>query len=279
MTRSFVREKRIEAGDYLDVRIYTRTWKQEQQCKEKRVRKKKMTRPPQQAGNQKASREYGKLLLYSNFGKGDFYLTATFTDEMLPKDPEDAKRIQGNVIKKMKRLYKKKGLELKYMWFTEYDYNETDGFKNKRIHFHVVTNAGVDRDELEECFSEGSGKKAKKYGRMDSGRISPDGDGSFETLFNYLTWQEKNVNGKWVKGVKRWSGSQNLIKPEMTTNDSAWSQRKLQTIGKSTDSGEELLKKRFPGYRLVKLPEAKYFEDNGWHVHAILIKENGRNSS
>lgn len=280
MAKSFVREKRIEAGRFLDVKIYLRSWKQEMQCKEKRARKMKMTEPPQKAGNDKARKKYGKLLLYTNFGTGDYYGTCTFMPGRLPKNPEDGERIQGNILKKLKRLYQRKGIELKYMIFTEYDYSEKDGFKEKRFHFHIVMNQGVDRDEVEACFSEGRGKKAKPYGRMEVQRITPDGDGSNETLFNYLTRQKKNVNGKWVKGVKRWSRSQNLTKPTITTNDSAWSQRKLEKMGKSTDVGEELIKKRFPGYRIVELPEAKYFEDSGWHVHAKLIKyENERESS
>lgn len=273
MRKSFVREKRIEAGNFLDVKIYTRTWEQEKVCKEKRVRRKPMTEPAQKIGNEKARRKYGKLLLYANFGEGDYYATGTFRKESLPKSPKDGKRVLENYLGKLKRLYKSHGLELKYMMFTEYDYTEGEGFKNKRFHVHLVLNAGVDRDEIENCFSKGRGKKAIPYGRMQVKRITPDGDGSNETLFNYLTWQEKNINGKWMKGVKRWSSSKNLSKPMITTNDNAWSQKKLFAIGKSSDSGEELLLKRFPEYQIVEMPKADYFEDSGWHIHVKLIKK------
>lgn len=270
MVRSFVREKRIEAGSRMEVSLYVRTMDQELSCKKPRRRKRKLARPAQKNWNSKESKRYAKLLLFTNFGKGDYYLTLTYSDKHHPKTLSQAKRQQDNVLKKMKRLYDKNNQEMKYMWFTEYQFNDDDGFV-KRIHHHVILSAGVSRDEIEKCWSKGRGKKLEMFGRTQARIIQPEEDG-MEALANYVTSQEKYVNGRWKKGEKRYSCSKNLKKPVEVINDHAWSQRKLEAAAKSSDCGEELLLKRFPGFRIVDGIKAQYFEDSGWHMHVNLIR-------
>lgn len=277
MRKSFVREKRIVAGSYQEVNLYMRTMEQERSCKTNRKRRKYLTKPAQAKWNDQSRKKYAKLLIYTNFGKGDYYMTFTHNDDSLPKTPADAKRIQENVLKKMKRLYQKHGLELKYIWFTSYQFDEDKGYI-KRIHHHVLVNAGVSRDDVEGCWSTGRGKNKRMLGRTQAQLIQPGMNG-LEDLATYLTGQEKWEKRQWKKGQKRWSSSKNLKKPFETRNDNAWSQRKLLMMGKDYQLAEELLLKRFSGYQLLGEIKAVEHEESGWHIHAAFLKIDERSGS
>ncbi|WP_373781962.1 rolling circle replication-associated protein [Jeotgalibaca porci] len=278
MRKSFVREKRVYAGEeFMEVSLFTRTVEQEKYAKGLkggRKRKQKVSRPAQNNLNEKNSKRYAKLLIHANFFKDDYYLTFTYDEKHLPGTPAEAKKHQENTLKKLQRLYKKNGIEMKYMWFTSYQYNDDTGFI-KRIHHHILLNSGVDRDEVEDCWTTGRGKKKEPMGRTQARRVQPGANG-IDELINYLTGQEKWENRQWKKGQKRYSANQNLIKPYETKNDYEWSLRKLEGIGRSDDAGEEQILKRFPGYRIVNDPKPKYYDDLGWYVQYELMKINER---
>ncbi|WP_175445298.1 rolling circle replication-associated protein [Enterococcus casseliflavus] len=217
MKKSFVRERRVEAGPYKEIRLYSRTIEQERKCREPRGRRKKVTGLSQARWNQAQSKRKAALFLYANFGEKDYYATFTYSDQFLPEKPADAKRDQENTLKKLKRLYEKEGFELKYMWFTSYQYDEEVGYIT-RIHHHIVLNIGPSRDAIESVWSKGRGKKKQTLGRRQVQNIQYDSDG-MQGLVNYLTGQEKWENRQWKKGQKRWSKSRNLKEPHETTND------------------------------------------------------------
>jgi hypothetical protein len=274
--KAFVREKRAYAGDYMEVSLFSRTLEQEKYAKGlkgNRKRKQKVSRPAQNNLNEKNSKRYAKLLIYANFRKGDYYITLTYDDEHLPATPKDATKDKNNTIDKWKRLYKKKGLELKYFWVTSYQFNDDTGYI-QRIHHHVIINDGATRDEIEDCWSTGRGKKRKQLGYPECKRVRPGANGMNE-MIHYVTGQEKWINRQWKKGQKRYSTSQNLIKPHETKNDHAWSMRKLEQIGHSNDAGEEQILKRFPDYRIINEPKPVYHEELGWYVCYEMIKNNG----
>lgn len=273
MNKSFVREKRVHAGEFMEVSLFTRTAEQEKYAKGlkgNRKRKKKVSRPAQNNLNERNSKRYAKLLVYANFSKDDYYLTFTYDKEHLPENPKEATKDREKTIKKLQRLYKKHDKELKYMWFTSYQYNDDSGFI-QRIHHHILLSGGVSRDEVEDKWSEGSGKNRVMLGRTNAKRIQPGANG-IDDLIKYLTGQEKWENRQWKKGQKRYSSSKNLIKPYETKNDHKWSLKKLEKIGKSDDAGEELILQRFPGYKIVNEPKPKYYDDLGWYVQYDLMK-------
>lgn len=274
MRKSFVREKRVYAGaSFMEVSLFTRTAEQEKYAKGvngNRKRKKKVSRPAQNNLNQRNSKRYAKLLVYTNFSRNDYYLTFTYDEKHLPKTPAEAKKHQDNTVKKLQRLYKKNNKELKYMWFTSYQYNDDTGYI-QRIHHHVLINGGINRDDVEDCWSLGRGKKKERMGRTQARRVQP-GENGIDELINYLTGQEKWENRQWKKGQKRYSASQNLIKPSETKNDYKWSLKKLEAIGNSNDAGEEMILKRFPGYRIVNDPKPKHYDELGWYVQYELMK-------
>ncbi|MGM0337666.1 rolling circle replication-associated protein [Enterococcus sp. AZ007] len=269
--RSFVREKTVHAGDYKELSIFVRTSEQEKANRRSRKRRKKISRPAQRNLNDKNSKRYAMLLLYSNFTLKDYYLTITYYNKYLPETPDDAKKTIDNYLSKLRRLYKKHNQDLKYMWFTEFQYDDDTGYI-KRIHHHVVVNKGPSRDEVEDCWSVGRGKNKEKLGRTEARIIQKTESGGIHDLAMYLTTQGKHINGRWKKGQKRWSSSKNLTKPYETKNDHKYSLRKLEKIAASTDAGEELFKQLYPDYQIVGEVKIKHIEDSGWHIRVELLK-------
>lgn len=269
--RSFVREKTIHAGDYKELSLYVRTSEQEKANRRSRKRKKKISRPAQRNLNDKNSKQYAKWLLYSNFTEKDYYLTLTYKSKYLPATPDDAKKVIDNFLSKLRRLYKKTNEVLKYMWFTEFQYDDDTGYV-KRLHHHVVINRGPSRDSIEECWSVGRGKKKEKLGRTRADLIQMSESGGIHDLAMYLTNQEKHKNGRWKKGQKRWSSSKNLVKPYETKNDHKYSLRKFEKIATSTDAGEEIILQNHQGYQVIGDIKVRHFEDSGWHITVELLK-------
>lgn len=270
--RSFVREKTIHAGkDYKEVSLFIRTSEQEKANRRTRRKKKKISRPAQKNLNDKNSKQYAKWLLYANFKENDYYIHLTYKDKFLPKTPEDAKKVVDNYLKRLRRLYRKHEMELKYMWFTEFQYDDDTGYI-KRIHHHVVVNSGPTRDEVEGCWSTGAGKNKEKIGRTKAELIQPSESSGIRELAMYLTSQDKHQNGRWKKGQKRWSSSQNLIKPHATKNDHKYSMRKLEKIAKSTDAGKEIILKNYEDFQIIGDIKVQYFDDTGWHVKVELLR-------
>lgn len=275
--KSFVREKRTHAGAYVEVDLFTRTLEQEAACKKNRGRRTKLTRPSQSKLNDKNSKRYAKLLIYSNFVKNDYYLTLTYSNEHLPKTPAEAKKHQDNTIRKWKRLYKKNGKELKYIWFTSYQFDKESGYV-KRIHHHVLVNRLGSRDEVEACWTTGRGKKKEELGRTRAELIQLSKSNGIHDLAAYLTNQEKWEGGRWKKGEKKWSCSQNLKRPYETKNDHKWSQKKLNSMATNINLGEEMILMRFPDHQVIGEIKTSYYEDSGWHIHVELISR-GRDPS
>lgn len=263
----FIREKRLKVNNYMEVDIIPRTTEGELAARGIRGKKEKFTKPAQQNFNNKQSARYFGLLANGHFGKGDYYSTKTYSDEFLPATPEDAEKIVSNYLKRLRRRYKKANKELKYMFVTEYQLDE-DGKYITRIHHHFLIGAGISRDEIEECWSSGRGKKKKQLGRVTIRKILPGSDG-IKALINYLTKKPR-----WKKGKKNWSRSRNISKPEIFQNDSKYSRKKVEKYALSNDYGFEELSKKYPNYDITEI-EPAYYEDTGWHIYLKMWKKTG----
>lgn len=146
------------------------------------------------------------------------------------------------------------------------EYQEDENQKKvTRIHFHLLISKGIDRDQLEDCWSNGRGKKKKILGRVTTRRIKPDSDG-IEALTNYLTKQPR-----WKKGQKSWSCSRNLDKPVKVKNDFKFSRRKIETYCRSNDYGFDELSKKYPEYHITKI-QPVYNDLKGWHLYLQMIR-------
>ncbi len=198
---NFVREKKYICGDYVEIDIVHYSTEQEQRLA--RCKKQKVSRPSQQNLNENNSRRFFRMQLNANFGKEDYHVSLTYDEEHYPPDDEIAFKEIRNYVRRLKGIYKKAGVEFKYILVTEY------GHKRGRIHHHLVVSGGVPREVIENAWGRG-------YANVD--RLQPDKEDGFAALAKYLT---KNPQG----GRHRWSCSRNLKKPVVQINDNAYSLR------------------------------------------------------
>lgn len=264
--KSYVREKKIYCGNYLEVDIYGYTDNQLKYNRSGRRSKRiKVTIPKQRNLNDKNARRYLTQLANSNFTEDDLHITATYKKTTLPKSIEEAEKNVTNYLRRINYARKKKGLaSAKYIIVSEYKTGKDDE-KPIRIHHHIIIDKGLSRDELEDLWSYKKNKRKQSIGFCNTDRLQPEGNG-LEALCKYLT---KNPNGK-----KRWRSSQSLIKPFYRTNDHKYSKRQLETLA-TKERDKEYWKKKYKGYSLIENEGAvvtEYNEITGWSVYLKFIK-------
>lgn len=265
MKRNFIREKKIYCGDnFLEVDIIPKLGlrKIKPGTRSKKI---KVTAPKQKKLNSKNAKRYFIQLMNSNFGKKDLHITVTYKNKYLPKTIKDANREAGNYIRRISYRRKKEGLEpLKYILVTEHNSRKKDG-KIIRIHHHIIVNAGLHRDTLEDLWRrprKKGEKEGERIGFANSDRLQPNEFG-LEALARYLS---KNPKGK-----KRWSSSQNLIKPEMRDNYFKYSKRKVEKIVRDEADNKAFWGKQYPGWFLTQYV-SKWNDITGWSIYLKLRK-------
>ena len=107
--RSFIRERKLHAGDYVEVDIYSRTQTQEVANRRTRRRKHKVSRPAQNNLNEKNSKRYARLLMHANFSDGDYFVTLTYSAKNLPESPDKWKKDIDRFLRSLRTKYKKVG--------------------------------------------------------------------------------------------------------------------------------------------------------------------------
>lgn len=264
----FIREKKVDCGNYREVDIIPRTDNAERAVRGKRNKRHKVTEPKQKDLNDKNARRYLVQLGNGNFGIGDLHVSCTYDKDHLPGTVEEAENIVSNYLRRIAYRRKKIGLEpLKYILVTEYGYNK-DGSILKRIHHHIIMNGGLDRDIVEMMWTNEriNWKKVdndpkytvKKMGWVNADRLQLNENG-IEALCKYIT---KDPQGK-----KRWSSSRNLERPvESPPADSKYSKAKVERLAKSSDAGKDFFEKQFPDFNIVGI-EPVYYEETGWHIY------------
>lgn len=143
--------------------------------------------------NEKNAEDKLRHLINTNFGHMDIHLVLTYKKELRP-DAEKGKRDLANFLRRLRRLYKKQGKELKYIAVTEY--------KNRAIHHHLIINS-IDMRDVVPLWDKGRARptyldETGQYGKLAAYLIK-------ETAKTYKT--EKSASGK------RWNSSKNLVKP------------------------------------------------------------------
>ena len=141
--RTFNRESVYVCGDYMDGSIYP-----VYQQAGKRRKKCRPTSAIQQRLNQRNAERKLARIVHNNFTGDDMALHLTYRPGEEP-ETEEAKRILANYIRRLKRLYRKLGLELRYISCTEY------GRTNGRVHHHLIISGGADRDTIEQLWGRG----------------------------------------------------------------------------------------------------------------------------
>lgn len=304
----FIREKKTDCADYREVDIIPRTEEAEKATKGKRGKHRKTRKPKQDALNDKNAKRYLTQLGNGNFKAGDLHVTLTYSKEALPESVTAAERNVTNYIRRISYRRKKLGLPLlKYILVTEYKM-EKGGGKPKRIHHHIIMDAGLDRDEVEMMWtgerlnwkkadSEDRGQReayrsgVKKLGFVNADRIQTNENG-IEGLCKYIV---KDPQGK-----KRYSSSRNLDRPEVTRtdgtekeaeteslyrasrnlteptekcNDFKYSKRRVEELAKAPDCGLSEFEKIYADYNITSI-EPVYYEQTGWHIYLKMWKKN-----
>lgn len=163
---------------------------------EKRDRKCKPTDEAVKKANERNAVAKLRRLLENNFEAGDHHMVLTYKAESRP-DPEEAKVILRNFFAKLRRFYKKQGIECKYIITTEW--------KAKAIHHHVVIN---DCPGLSKFIA-----SAWIYGGARFTALYADYE--YDGLAEYLIKETKETfrdNDSYMR--QRYSCSKNLDKPE-----------------------------------------------------------------
>lgn len=236
--KSYMKEKQIYCGNYLEVDIIPTGRK----MKQRRGRKKRryLSAPKQRNLNDKNARRYFIQLVNTNFTNNDMHITCTYDRNSLPPSIEEAERIVGNFLRRLSYRMKKIGLSLKYILVTEFGASKATN-KVIRVHHHIIINQGLSRDEVEAlwCHRKKKGEKqGKRIGFVNADRLQTNEYG-LEALARYLT---KQPNGK-----KRWSSSTNLDKPYYTESTNRYSKRKTEELAKCPDD-REFWEKKYKGY-------------------------------
>ena len=158
--------------------------------------KKKASPEDRQRWNYIAACKKLKRILNANFGPGDFSCTLTYReDERLPD--EEAKKEITNFLKRLKREYKKRGYDFKWIYTTEQ--------KKKSIHHHLILNSIPETAHL-----------LTKHWKRGYVRISiMDDTGDYKDLADYIIKEtDKTFRDPDSADRQRYSRSRNLIIPE-----------------------------------------------------------------
>lgn len=174
-----------------------------------RAARAKPTLPAQAFYNDKRSWKECRLWLAANFGRRDYFVTCTYTDEFLPKDKKSADSgIWKKYISRLRRYRKRRGKELRYIYVTEgfhrkgsSKFLEEDGdLEDVRLHHHfVVNNVGPeDLDELRSLWPGGG------YVRIEHIDIR-----YYTELAKYMTKEAREFR-RAKPGDRTWKRSMNL---------------------------------------------------------------------
>ena len=242
--RAIYREKRYECGEYQDVYIF-RVWPG-RRAKGSRRKTKKPTSEVQKNLNRRHREEKLARLIHANFTEKDLSITLTFRDN--PPGQEEAKKEMQKYLRRLRREYRKQGLEFKYIWVMEQS-------QKGRIHFHCIFSGGLDRDKIEQMWG---------HGYANTRRLQFGKNGVTE-LASYISKEKRTSStacggppspegkvtpkGKVGEGTYRsYNGSKNLYDPPAKVNDSKIRSRKaVEDLGNFEAGAWE---KYYPGFEI-----------------------------
>ena len=216
------REVKYECGEFLDVEFFP-VYKKSKQ----RRSRANPSSEGQKLLNQKRSQRRLTRLIHANFTQADYALHLTYDENNMPESEDVAKRNVQNYLRRLKRLYQKLGVELKYICVTE------KGKKSERLHHHLIISGGVSRDDVEKLW---------KMGRANTKRLQFD-DNGVAGLSHYISKQ--------ALFYRRWNGSKNLVDPDTKQNDYRYTRSKAHNVCRYED--RELIGELYPGYTLSSI--------------------------
>ncbi len=262
-------ENKYYMNDFLDVQLYPgfRSAK-----KGHRKQKTRVSSETQRRLNDENASKYFDRLVLLNFRPGDYILDLTYAIDPT-SDAEAIKYIQ-NFMRRLKRIYKSAGAELKYIYVTE------RGVKNDRYHHHVFLSGGVDRDAIEEAWQfKGNGRKRQRLphsGFANCKRLQFTNIG-VAGMTGYVSGRKKDKKEAKKVGFRKWTSSKNLQKPEPKKNQSRLRRRDVEGFFSDCEN-RRLWEAIYPGYTLAECDRVYYNPVNGeYYISARLYKTTNGN--
>ncbi len=204
--------------------------------------------------NERKSLDRLTWAIHTNFGKSDYVLHPTYRTSCLPESEEAFEADARNYIRRLKRIYKKQGVELRYIYVMEYSDSGASRFEGThefaqgaklcgRPHLHIIVSGGVDRSVIEEAWGKG---------RCNADRLQYNECGVVD-LSSYIGKQRRC-------GKHRYVTSKNLRKPVEKTNVHTWSRKQLKELEESGANPHKKFADAYHGYWLSEYP---HIEKNG----------------
>ena len=137
---------------------------------QKRKKKKKLTPEQMAKVNQKNKEKECRRKLRQHFTTADYFVDLTYAKEERPPDMDTAKRHFREFLRIVRREYKKRREELK--WIRNIEVGQRNAW-----HVHMVVNRIADTDLIL--------RKAWKMGKVIIQNLTPDGE--FKRLAEYIT--------------------------------------------------------------------------------------------
>jgi len=149
-----------------------------------------------------------QLWLAANFYSNDLFITLSYSDEHLPSKRKDADKLLSKFLRQLRDFRIAVGDTLKYIRCT----HELAGDDGRRLHHHIVINAGEAQRDFELIRSLWVwGDNIDISAIHFSGHYEQD---DFLELAQYLTRERNPAAPPTTVGARSWSKSRNLIKPE-----------------------------------------------------------------
>lgn len=245
--RYFERERVWVCGDYLAADLYPVF-----QPPGRRRKKCNPTRAVQELINQRDAESKLDRLIKLNFREGDLALHLTLRE---PVELPEAVRLLRAYLRRVRRIYKKAGVDLKYVYVLERG-------GHGRIDMHLVLNAGpLSRDELEAQWAEGY---------ANARRLQWDEKG-VSAFVGYIT---KARRRKRRVTYRRWSCSKNLIRPEPEVRDGKITATEMAELTEAIErrNAEEIVERMYPGYKLVEAEAVRNAVNRGVYIRLRLAR-------
>lgn len=198
----------------------------------------------QKRANQRAAERHFVQLVNANFvRKGVLLVDLTYVGG---EEPEDFVRADRNMVNYLRRVCylsaKRKLPKPAFVAVTEGGAEGT-GEENHRLHHHIILYApGLTRDEVENLWSTGRGRKRHSLGRVNTRRAQPVRGSLIERAMYML---------KAPKHKKRWHQSLGLKKPVLKINDARYTKRQILRWCTNGDAYDRVFwEKKYPSWQV-----------------------------
>lgn len=204
--------------------------------------------------NQKNAENKLRRIVQLNFTGKDVFRTFTYRQDSVPHNKEEAKKEVDNFIRRLRRLYKKRGLELKYIYVTELG-------ENGRWHHHFIMSGGVRWSDIDAVWGKGT-VCSKRFSKKP---------GEQATLVNYML-KEWNY-------YRRWNSSRNIEQPQPIQHDGRISTGEAIDVAEKIElhKAQDWFERHYPGYEYISADCMHNDFDGGIYIYFQMQRKSKSN--